>query len=175
MPKELMSITDDSRINVNPEMYDTYIKEALVYYKGNFPKVKYRPSIGNDGRHEYIKERPFNALNMTKAMCRRMASIIFGKTAEYSFENEQLGVFINDVFQQNRFNDNLQENLKRRLQPAVLLFVRMLKMMKLKLRGVTPINSIRLKAIQTKLKNAALRQRLLKPVKKRTNTRTTHC
>lgn len=82
MPKELMSITDDPRINVNPEMYDTYIKEALVYYKGNFPNVKYRPSIGNDGRHEYIKERPFNALNMTKAMCRRMASIIFGKTAE---------------------------------------------------------------------------------------------
>ena len=113
MPKELMSITDDPRINVNPEMYDTYIKEALVYYKGNFPKVKYRPSIGNDGRHEYIKERPFNALNMTKAMCRRMASIIFGKTAEYSFENEQLGVFINDVFQQNRFNDNLQEKLEK--------------------------------------------------------------
>ena len=46
-----MSITDDPRINVNPEMYDTYIKEALVYYKGNFPNVKYRPSIGNDGRH----------------------------------------------------------------------------------------------------------------------------
>ena len=113
MPKELMSITDDPRINVNPEMYDTYIKEALVYYKGNFPNVKYRPSIGNDGRHEYIKERPFNALNMTKAMCRRMASIIFGKAAEYSFENEQLGVFINDVFQQNRFNDNLQEKLEK--------------------------------------------------------------
>ena len=108
-----MSITDDSRINVNPEMYDKYIKEALVYYKGNFPKVKYRPSVGNDGRNEYIKERPFNALNMTKAMCRRMASIIFGKTAEYSFENEQLGVFVNNVFQQNRFNDNLQENLEK--------------------------------------------------------------
>ena len=90
-----MSNTDDSRINVNPEMYDKYIKEALVYYKGNFPKVKYRSSVKNDGRHTYIKERPFNTLNMTKAMCRRMASIIFGKTAEYSFENEMLGTFVN--------------------------------------------------------------------------------
>ena len=113
MAKSLMSITDDPRVNVKPEMYDKYIKEALVYYKGEYPKVKYRPSVENDGRREYVKERPFNALNMTKAMCRRMASIIFGKTAEYSFENEQLGLFVNNVFQQNRFNDNLQEKLEK--------------------------------------------------------------
>lgn len=112
MGKSLMNITDDPRINVRAEAYD-YIKEALKYYKGNFPNVKYMPSVGNDGRNQYIKERPFNALNMTKAMSRRMASIIFGKTAEYSFENETLGMYVNNVFQRNRFNDNLQENLEK--------------------------------------------------------------
>lgn len=113
MGKSLTSITDDPRINVNSEMYDKYIKEALVYYKGNYPKVKYTPSIQNDGRHQYIKERDFNALNMTKAMARRMTSIVFGKTAEYSFENEELGEFVNRIFIANRFNDNLQENLEK--------------------------------------------------------------
>ena len=112
MAKSLTNITDDSRINVRPEMYD-YIREALVYYKGNYPKVKYQPSIQNDGRNAYIKERDFNALNMTKAMSRRMASIVFGKTAEYSFEDESLGEFVNNVFTKNRFNDNLQENLEK--------------------------------------------------------------
>lgn len=112
MAKSLTNITDDPRINIRPEIYN-YIKEALVYYKGDYPKVKYMPSVNNDGRHQYIKERDFNALNMTKAMSRRMASIIFGKTAEYSFENETLGKFVNGVFINNRFNDNLQENLEK--------------------------------------------------------------
>lgn len=112
MVKSLASITDDPRINIRPEIYN-YIKQSLVYYKGNYPRVRYMPSVGNDGRHEYIKERPFNALNMTKAMSRRLASIIFGKTAEYSFEEEEIGKFVNNVFIANRFNDNLQENLEK--------------------------------------------------------------
>ncbi len=98
MPKHLAQITDDPRINVDPKMYDI-INKSLVYYRGDEKKVRFNPSVeNNDTRKDtYVKEREYDSLNMAKRVAARLASICFGKQAEYSFRDANIGDYVNSV------------------------------------------------------------------------------
>ncbi|MBU3851244.1 MAG: phage portal protein [Candidatus Paralactobacillus gallistercoris] len=114
MPKYLARVTDDPRVKVDPRMYDI-IHKSLRYYRGDEQKVKYLPSIDNDDTRKapHMKERVFDSLNMTKRMSARLASIVFGKQAEYSFQDNAVGDYINGIFVDNQFNDLLEQNLEK--------------------------------------------------------------
>lgn len=114
MQKYLAQITDDPRINVDPKMYDI-IGNSLVYYRGDEKKVRFNPSVeNNDTRKDtYVKEREYDSLNMPKRVAARLASICFGKQAEYSFQDANIGDYVNSVLTANQFNDMVEQNLER--------------------------------------------------------------
>lgn len=114
MPKYLARITDDPRIKIDPKIYNI-IHQSLVYYRGEERHVKYVPSVENDDTraNPRLKERVYDSLPMTKRVCNRLASICFGKQAEYSFQNQDIGDYINEILKANQFNDLIEQNLEK--------------------------------------------------------------
>lgn len=104
--KALVHITDDPRIDIDPEEYKR-IHRDFRYYSGNHNKYKYQTSMG------VTRERPFNGVNMTKRVAQRLASIVFNEQCEISFDDDTLGDFINDILAENDFKNNFEMNLEK--------------------------------------------------------------
>lgn len=106
MVNELTKITDHPRIGVSPEEYDR-IDDDLKYFKGKFPKVKYRDTYGADRKRDYI------SLNMAQVICRNMASILVNENMSIGInDNESALTFVQDIFDRNDFNKNIERYLE---------------------------------------------------------------
>lgn len=104
--KALVNITDDPRIDIDPEEYKRIHKD-FRYYSGKHNKYKYPTSMG------VTRERTFNGVNMTKRVAQRLASIVFNEQCEISFDDTGLGDFINDILTENDFKNNFEMNLEK--------------------------------------------------------------
>nr|DAT47486.1 MAG TPA: portal protein [Caudoviricetes sp.] len=104
--QSLNKVTDHPKIAINSKEYDR-IADNLVYYEGEFPKVKYRNTYGQKCT------RPFNSLNVAKVSVRRLASIIFNEQMKFEIkENEAANDFVHDTLTNNGFFKNFEEYLE---------------------------------------------------------------
>lgn len=104
--QSLVHITDDERIAIDPAEY-ARIHKAFDYYRNKHPSVSYVDAEGNS------KRRPLNAINATKRVAKRLASITFNEQCDISFESDSLSNFLNDVLSKNNFKNSFEENLEK--------------------------------------------------------------
>jgi A118 family predicted phage portal protein len=102
----LSRIVDDSRISMSAAEYDRIIKD-FKYYANRYDKVSY---IDAENVRRY---RPFNSVNLTKRAAQRIASIVFNEQCEISFDNDEVGEYLNDVLSANDFKNQFEMNLEK--------------------------------------------------------------
>lgn len=125
----LSRIVDDSRISMSAAEYDRIIKD-FKYYANRYDKVSY---IDAENVRHY---RPFNSVNLTKRAAQRIASIVFNEQCEISFDNDEVGEYLNDVLSANDFKNQFEMNLRRVSLLVALLCALMLgQTAPLRLRG----------------------------------------
>lgn len=112
----LRSINDHPKINIPPEEL-ARIERNFVDYKGDYPKVEYRNSMGK------LMERDYFYLNMTKLTAEYLAGLVFNEQCEINISDadEEKGTpntyenahdFISHVFEHNDFKKNLADYLE---------------------------------------------------------------
>lgn len=104
--KSLSNITDDSRIDIDPKEY-ARIRQDFNYYANRFP-VRHYIDVNGVRRH-----RPYNTVNLTKRAAQRIASIVFNEQCEISFDDENLGKYLNQVLADNDFKNQFEMNLEK--------------------------------------------------------------
>lgn len=105
LKNSINKITDHEKINVSWNEFQR-IEKDLLFYKGEFPNVKYTNTYGR------IKERPYVSLNVSKLSAHRMATLIFNEKCRINIADNNAASYINDVLQNNKFMRNFSEYLE---------------------------------------------------------------
>ncbi|KRL91858.1 minor structural protein gp61 [Limosilactobacillus equigenerosi DSM 18793 = JCM 14505] len=110
MTQSLGSITDDSRINIDPEEYER-INKAIKYYRDDFEKVTYKNTYG------VKRTRDLLSINVTKMAAHRLATVIFNEQCTITIDDEPNNELLADVFEDNDFYNQYEE----KLEPGIAL------------------------------------------------------
>lgn len=103
---QLTKITDHPRIGVSAQEYDR-IDDDLRYFQGDFPSVKYRNTYGHTMERDYVP------LNMAQVVCKNLASILVNENMTIDIKGNSAALkFVQDVFEHNDFNKNLERYLE---------------------------------------------------------------
>ena len=101
MNNSLIDVTDDNRVNIPASEYKRIARD-FRYYRNDYDSIT--EHVGKK-----INRRKPHTVNMTKTAARRMASIIFNEKAKVSFDDEAANDFIDEVFIDNDFYNQLNE------------------------------------------------------------------
>lgn len=113
--KELQTINDHPKINIDPEELQR-INKNFIDYQGKYPKVEYFNSMGD------LVDRDYFYLNMTKLTAEYLAGLVFNEQCEVNISDaddeketntyENAHDFISHVFEHNDFIKNLSSYLE---------------------------------------------------------------
>lgn len=106
MVTELNNITDHPKIAITEEDYKR-IKENLMHYKSEYPKVNFTNSNSEE------KERDFHSLNVSKVLARKMSKLVFNEGVDVLINDDKdANNFIQTVFDHSKFRKNFGEELE---------------------------------------------------------------
>lgn len=103
--ERLSKITDHPKIGANPSEYER-IATALRYYRGTFPKVKFKNTYG------VTKERDYTTLNMAEVSAHRLASILFNEEMTFEIADKEANEYAQMFMKDNDFNKNFGRYLE---------------------------------------------------------------
>ena len=105
MGKEYGSILDHPKINMDKGEYDR-INESLKMYRGEYPPISYRNSVGD------LKNRPMITLNLMKQVAETLASVVFNDKCKIEITKPEAQEFIARAFDDNDFIKNFSKYLE---------------------------------------------------------------
>lgn len=105
--KSLEKVTDYEGITQNEVMFD-YISMWRQLYHGYYKEFHELQYFTLDG----YKKRDMETLNIEKVIANEMASLIYNENCKINISDERIQAFVDEVFRDNKFDKNFQENLE---------------------------------------------------------------
>lgn len=103
--KSIENLVEHKDVSVNREMFD-HIEKWKALYKGfheDIHEVTYHTI-----KHG-LQKRRIMTMNMPKAAAQEMASLVFNEKCEISIDDDTVAEFIEDVFDNNKFDKKFQD------------------------------------------------------------------
>ncbi len=104
MVESLQTILDHPKINGDKLEY-ARINRSLMYYEGNYPKIKFKSSNG------HAREREYSTINMMKKVANQYATVVFNEECEITVDGGA-AEFVQEVFEHNDFKKNFSKYLE---------------------------------------------------------------
>lgn len=101
----LGTVLEHPKITMTQDEYKR-IQENISFYQSNFPLVEY---LNSDNE---LQHRPYRAINVSKAVARRLAKLVFNEGCTVKVDNDKADEFLKRIFSNNKFRKNFGEELE---------------------------------------------------------------